>query len=105
MMPGRQRRFLACLTVLAAGIAAAQALLGMPDLALYFAPVFVVAGLVLSGRFVGEERIVARRVPAPAPRRRAPHRLPRPAAARRLASLLARRAHLERGPPALSLAA
>jgi hypothetical protein len=68
------------------------------ELALYAAPFLRLLGLLLSGRFVGEDAILARRE-RPAPRLRP---LPRRWAARRerpLVSLLERSPRLERGPP------
>ena len=99
-MPDRSRRLFAGLAALGVVCAAVQALLGMPELALYSAPFLLLAGLLLSGRFLGEARIVARRLARlAAARRRAPRRLPKPRSLRPLASLLARRPQLERGPP------
>lgn len=69
-------------------------------LALYFAPLLLLLGLLLRGRFVGEERILARRpTPFSGRPRRAPRSIPRPASSRPLVSLLARPVHVERGPP------
>ena len=92
-MAAQQRRFLACMTALAVACAGVQALLGMPELALYFTPVLLVAGLLLCGRYVGEERDprAPRRAAAGRPPRR-PRSVPRPASSRPLASLLARAA-------------
>ena len=99
---GSQRRFLLCLTALAALCVAAQAVTGVSSLALYMTPVFLIAALLLSGRYVGEDRIVARWRAAVAVARR-----PRRHAARwRPRQVLALRSqHLEgsfavRGPPA-----
>jgi hypothetical protein len=79
-----------------------SALVGAPDLALGCVPALLIAGLLLCGRYVGEERLLAaRRVSAPMRSRRAPRRLSRPASERPLASVLARRPDLERGPPRL----
>jgi hypothetical protein len=97
---GRQRRFLAAMTALALACAGAQALLGEPELVLYLTPVLLLGGLLLCGRYVGEERIVARwRRAVSAVARRAPRSLPRPVPTRAPVSLLARRPRLERGPP------
>jgi hypothetical protein len=98
---GPQRRFLLCLTALAALCVAAQAITGISELALYMTPVFLLAALLLSGRYVGEERIVARCRAAVAIARR-----PRPRAARWRTVRALRSQHLEgsfavRGPPAL----
>jgi hypothetical protein len=103
----RQRRFLAAMTIVAVGCAVAQSLTGMPELALYLTPVVLIAGMLLCGRYVGEERIVARWEAslAGARRRRPPRRLPRPAPARPLTSVVARRPALERGPPLRELTA
>jgi len=96
----RQRRFNACLTAAAIALAVAQALVGGVDLLLAASPLLLLTGLLLCGRYLGEERIVARlvrRLPAPARRRAVRWR---PAVERPLASLLARTSRLERGPPA-----
>jgi hypothetical protein len=99
---GPQRRFLLCLTALAALCVAAQAITGVTELTLYMTPVFLITGLLLSGRYVGEERIVARWRAAVAvarrPRRATNRWRPQPI-------LRLRSQHLEgsfavRGPPA-----
>jgi hypothetical protein len=96
-----QRRFFTWMTVLAAVCCVAPVALGAHELGLALVPVLLLFGLLLCGRYVGEERILAiRRATVPAAAPRAPRRLPRPAPARPLASLLARRPSLERGPPA-----
>jgi hypothetical protein len=78
------------------------ALMGMLDLALGSVPALLIFGLLLCGRYVGEERLLAaRRASTRARCRRAPRRLARPASERPLASVLARRPDLERGPPRL----
>ena len=85
-------------------IAAAQGIAGLGDLAFYAGPFLVVLGLLLSGRFVGEEAILARRRPVRARLRpvRGRWALVRE---RPLASLLERGTRLLRGPPALPSAA
>lgn len=102
-MRGPQRRFLLCLTALAALCVAAQEVTGISVLTLYMRPVFLITALLLSGRYVGEERIVARWKAAVAvarrPRRRAVRWRPQ-----RVLAL--RSQHLEgsfavRGPPAV----
>ena len=98
-MGGTQRRFRACMAFLTLVCVAAQGALGAPELALYFTPALLVVALLLCGRYVGEERILARRAPRAPAARRAPRSVPRPASSRPLASLLARRPHCERGPP------
>ena len=104
-MEGLQRRFLVCLTVAAALAAVLQGLSGVSELVLYLTPFFLIAALLLSGRFVAEERIVRRW------RSTAPARPMRPVRSRwtavrklPLASLLERSPRLERGPPALASA-
>ena len=57
---GRQRRFLAVMAVLALAGAALQAATGDAQLVLHFTPLFLLGGLLLAGRYVGEDRIVAR---------------------------------------------
>jgi hypothetical protein len=99
-MYGPQRRFFCGMTALAAACCLAPSALGATDLALALVPVLVILGLLLCGRYAGEERILAiRRAGRPLTAPRAPRRLPRPAPARPLASLLTRRPALERGPP------
>jgi hypothetical protein len=97
-----QRRFLACLTALAALAALAQGMSGVGELALYLTPLFLIAALLLCGRYVAEERIV-RRWRATTLRARRPRRERgrwRAVAEAPLASLLERSPRLERGPPA-----
>lgn len=96
-----QRRFLACLTALAALAALAQGVSGMGELALYLTPLFLIAALLLCGRYVAEERIVRRW--RAAVRTRRPRRERgrwRAVSEAPLASLLERSPRLERGPPA-----
>jgi hypothetical protein len=98
-----QRRFLAALTALAALVALAQGVSGVSELALYLTPLFLIATLLLSGRYIAEDRIVRRwraAHPAPRPRRErgrwpALATLPPP-------SRLDRRPRPQRGPPALA---
>jgi hypothetical protein len=101
-----QRRFFAVMTAFAVLVTVLQGMAGVTDLVLYAGPALLIAGLLLCGRFVGEEHIVRRlRRIAPAGRaRRARARWPRPPA-RTLSSLLAHDPRVERGPPALVLAA
>jgi hypothetical protein len=96
-----QRRFLACLTLVAGLCALAQALTGVPELVLYLTPVFLLAALLLSGHYVAEDQIVehwrgADKPPARRIRTRwvAARQLP-------IASLLERSPASPRGPPAL----
>jgi hypothetical protein len=97
--PRRTFVFMAVLAVICAG---AQALLGEPELALYLTPLFLIGGMLLAGRYVGEERLVARlRAARSRPgRRRAGRRWARAVDAVALTSLLARSPRTLRGPPA-----
>jgi hypothetical protein len=102
-VPRAQRSFLACLTALAAACAAVEAITGLRDLTLTLTPLLLIAALLLSGRFLGEERIVARwhgAVHRPAARRQARRRPPRPVPAPR--SMLEPGSVAVRGPPALT---
>lgn len=103
---GSRRRFFACFAALAALLFVLQGAAGVTDLVLYAGPMLVLAALLLSGRFVGEERIVERwRRALPAVRaRRERARWPR-TPVRALASLLWHDPRVERGPPALLIAA
>ena len=102
-LPGmaRQRRFLTAMAVLALACAVLQAVTGDAQLVLHLTPLFLIGGLLLAGRYVGEDRIVARWRAALAVARRRPARARwRPRAERALASLLERTPSLLRGPPA-----
>jgi hypothetical protein len=98
-----QRRFLIALTALAALVALAQGMSGVTQLALYLTPLFLITALLLSGRYIAEDRIVRRRHGArPSPRTRRERAcwpvlatLPPP-------SRLDRRPRPQRGPPALA---
>ena len=69
--------------------------------ALHALPFVAVLALLLCGRFVGEERILARRLPAAAPRLpRARSRRWAPDRPARVSSLFARSPRSFRGPPA-----
>jgi hypothetical protein len=59
-VPAPQRSFLIRLTALAAACAALQAATGLHDLVLTLTPLFLIAALLLCGRYIGEEKIVAR---------------------------------------------
>ena len=80
-------------------LAAVMGATGSFELVLYGGPLLFLAGLLLSGRFIGEERILARRA-APAPRLRAARQTWARLCERPLASLLERSPSLLRGPPA-----
>jgi hypothetical protein len=93
------------MTAVALLAAVVQGVSGMSQLALYLTPLFLIAALLLSGRYVAEERIVRRW------RAKVPHRRPRRVRGRWQAvsetpvvSLLERSTRLERGPPALASA-
>jgi hypothetical protein len=101
---GVQRRFLGCLTALAVLSAIAQGVSGMSELVLYLTPLFLIAALLLCGRYVAEDSIVRRwRAAIPCRRRRTSDRwhavveIP-------LASQLERSSRVSRGPPAPVLA-
>jgi len=80
-------------------LAALMGFTGATELVLYGGPLLFITGLLLSGRFIGEERILARRRVAPARQRAARLSWAR-LRERPFASLLERSAHFERGPPA-----
>jgi hypothetical protein len=80
-------------------LAAAMGVTGATELVLYGGPLLFITGLLLSGRFIGEERILARRA-QPAPRLRGERRTWALLPERPLASLLERSPLQGRGPPA-----
>ena len=80
-------------------LAAAMGVTGATELMLYGGPLLFIAGLLLSGRFIGEERILARRT-APASRLRVERQTWARLRERPLAALLERSPRLLRGPPA-----
>lgn len=91
------RALLLLLGTAALALAAVQGLTGIQELVFYAGPFLLLVGLLLSGRFIGEQAILARRVtprPRPAARRWTPV-LERP-----LAALLDRSTRQLRGPPA-----
>jgi hypothetical protein len=72
----------------------------MTELVFHLAPLILLVGLLLRGRFVGEERILRRcHRAAPAPPRRVPARWPRLTQIA-FAGLLERSPVSRRGPPA-----
>jgi hypothetical protein len=94
------RALLVLLGCAALALAAVQGLTGMQELVFYAGPCLLLIGLLLSGRFIGEDAILAR-CPQPLVR-------PRPLAwspvrERPLASLLERSTRQLRGPPVLAL--
>lgn len=98
-----QRRFLTALTALAALVALAQGMSGVTELALFLTPLFLIAALLLSGRYIAEDRIVRRLRGTAPPRKREPSRWP-VVATLLPPSRLDRRPRPQRGPPALSAA-
>jgi hypothetical protein len=99
------RRFLLVLGAAASAVAVLQGLTGLTDLTLYAAPLLLIVALLLGGRFVGEERILARWARArPRPRRAGAARPWSHARDRALASLLDCSACTLRGPPAAACA-
>jgi hypothetical protein len=93
------RALLVILGCAALALAALQGLTGVQELVFYGGPFLLVAGLLLSGRFIGEEAILARRRPQPAPKLRPHARRWSPVRERPLASLLERSTRQLRGPP------
>ena len=85
-----QRALLALLGCAALMVAAAQGMTGVSQLALYAGPFLVLLGLLLSGRFVGEEAILARRTRPTGPRLRPVRRRWAALPERPLASVLER---------------
>jgi len=101
-----ERRLLTCLALAAALCAAAGGFLHVAELALYLTPCFLIVGLLLSGRFVGEDGIVRRRCATePPPARHVRPRWATPPAPAALRSLLERSPASRRGPPAPALLA
>ena len=97
-----QRRFLAALTALAALVALAQGMSGVTELALYLTPLFLIAALLLCGRYIAEDRIVRRwRGTRPARRMRRVAGRWTAVAVLPFASRLDRGPRPQRGPPAL----
>ena len=95
-----ERRALMLLAAAAVVLAAAMGVTGATELILYGGPLLIIAGLLLSGRFIGEERILARRAAPAAPRLRAARQTWARLREHELASLLERSPRLQRGPPA-----
>jgi len=95
------RALLVLLGCAALALAAVQGLTGMQELVFYAGPILLVFGLLLSGHFIGEEAILARRSQPPRLRpvaRRWSTVLERP-----LVSLLDRSTRQLRGPPVMAL--
>jgi hypothetical protein len=98
----RQRRFLLILTALAALCLVVQGLTGISELTLYLTPLFLIAALLLSGHYVGEDRIVRAWRGLRRAARRLPVRRIAVPQARTLSSLLERSPLRRRGPPVSS---
>jgi len=96
-----QRRFLAWMAALAMLCALAQAFTGATSLVLYLTPLFLLVTLLLCGRYLGEERIVAHWAGPARPRARRVRPRWAHVAELALASLLSRSPVRRRGPPAL----
>jgi hypothetical protein len=97
----RTPRILVVLFALVAAVDVAAGGAGALSLLLYAAPLLALAALLASGRFIGEERIIARRRARGVPKLRLALRVGwagRPA--RPLTSLLERAPRSLRGPPA-----
>jgi hypothetical protein len=92
------RALLLLLGCAALALTAVQGLTGMQELVFYAGPFLLLIGLLLSGRFIGENAILARRRLAP-PRPRPPARRWTPVREHALASLLERSTRQLRGPP------
>jgi len=92
------RALLVLLGCAALALAAVQGLTGMTELVFYAGPFLLVIGLLLSGRFIGEDAILARHA-APAPKLRPLAKRWSPVRERPLASLLERSTRQLRGPP------
>ena len=100
-----QRRFLACLTAFALLAALAQGMSGMTELALYLTPLFLIAALLLCGRYIAEDRIVRRwRAGSALPRARRVRGSWPTVAEAPLSSRLVHGPRPQRGPPALAAA-
>jgi hypothetical protein len=104
-LPHPHRRLPATMTVVAALCVGAQAVTGLGELALSLTPLFLVVSLLLSGRYLGEERIVRhwRSAAPPPPRRTRPRWAPLPSVP--LVSIFQPSSLRRRGPPAWKPAA
>lgn len=94
------RALLLILGFAALALAGVQGLTGIQELVFFAGPFLLLIGLLLSGRFIGEQAILARR--ATAVRLRPAARAWTPVRERPLGSLLERSTRLLRGPPALA---
>lgn len=94
------RALLLILGFAALALAAVQGLTGIQELVFYAGPFLLLIGLLLSGRFIGEQAILARRTLAV--RLRPAARSWTPVLERSPGSLLERSTRQLRGPPALA---
>jgi hypothetical protein len=92
------RALLVFLGCAALAVAAVQGLTGMQELVFYAGPFLLLIGLLLSGRFIGEDAILARRT-AVVVRLRPLRKHWSPVLERPLGSLLERSTRQLRGPP------
>jgi hypothetical protein len=100
-----QRRFLACLTAFAVLATIAQGVSGATDLVLFLTPLFLIAALLLCGRYIAEDRIVRRwRAAAARPLARRVRSRWRPVVEASPRLRLVHRPRPQRGPPALATA-
>jgi hypothetical protein len=98
-----QRRFLISLTAVALLAAVAQGMSGVSDLVLFLTPLFLIAALLLCGRYIAEDRIVRRWRAVARPPRRVRSRW-RAVVEASPHSRLAHGPRPQRGPPALAAA-
>src|SRR5215217_7784996 len=96
------RALLVLLGCAASALMALQGLTGMQELVFYAGPFLLLIGLLLSGRFIGEEAILARHA-TPAPKPRPLAKRCSPVRERTPASLLERSTRQLRGPPVQAL--
>ena len=96
------RALLVLLGCAALALAGVQGLTGMTELVFYAGPFLLLIGLLLSGRFIGEEAILARHATSAPKLRPLPKRWT-PVRERPLASLLERSTRQLRGPPGQAL--
>jgi hypothetical protein len=92
------RALLLLLGCAALAVTLVQSLTGNQDLVFFAGPFLLLLGLLLSGRFIGEDAILARRLVPVRPR--PPARRWTPVLEHALASLLERSTRQLRGPPA-----
>ena len=96
------RALLLILGCAALALTALQGLTGMQELVFYGGPFLLLIGLLLSGRFIGEEAILARHATS-APKLRPLAKRWSPVRERSLGSLLERSTRQLRGPPVQAL--